>query len=56
MSVCPEMVIVPAGTFTMGSPPSEAGRRAPQGLGFSNRRLAGLACRHDAGFGRPLFR
>jgi formylglycine-generating enzyme required for sulfatase activity len=25
-SVCPEMVVVPAGTFTMGSPPSELGR------------------------------
>jgi formylglycine-generating enzyme required for sulfatase activity len=25
-SVCPEMVVVPAGTFTMGSPPSEPGR------------------------------
>jgi formylglycine-generating enzyme required for sulfatase activity len=25
-SVCPEMVKVPAGTFTMGSPPSEPGR------------------------------
>jgi formylglycine-generating enzyme required for sulfatase activity len=26
MSVCPEMVMVPAGTFTMGSPPNEPGR------------------------------
>jgi formylglycine-generating enzyme required for sulfatase activity len=26
MSVCPEMVIVPASAFTMGSPPSEPGR------------------------------
>jgi formylglycine-generating enzyme required for sulfatase activity len=25
-TVCPEMMIVPAGTFTMGSPPSEPGR------------------------------
>jgi formylglycine-generating enzyme required for sulfatase activity len=26
MSVCPEMVMVPAGAFAMGSPPSEPGR------------------------------
>jgi formylglycine-generating enzyme required for sulfatase activity len=26
MSVCPEMAIVPASAFTMGSPPSEPGR------------------------------
>jgi len=28
---CPEMVVVPAGTFAMGSPSSEAGRRADEG-------------------------
>ena len=26
-NVCPKMVVVPAGSFTMGSPPSEEGRR-----------------------------
>lgn len=29
--VCPEMVVVPAGTFTMGSPPSERGRTGDEG-------------------------
>ncbi len=29
--VCPEMVVVPAGTFTMGSPPSEKGRTGDEG-------------------------
>jgi formylglycine-generating enzyme required for sulfatase activity len=28
---CPEMVVVPAGSFVMGSPPSEAGREALEG-------------------------
>jgi formylglycine-generating enzyme len=28
---CPEMIVVPAGTFTMGSPPSEPGRRDDEG-------------------------
>ena len=30
-SVCPEMVVVPAGSFMMGSPESEAGRYNPEG-------------------------
>ena len=30
-SVCPEMVVVPAGTFAMGSPESEAGRQDNEG-------------------------
>jgi formylglycine-generating enzyme required for sulfatase activity len=29
--VCPEMVVVPAGSFTMGSPSSEEGRRIDEG-------------------------
>ena len=29
--VCPEMVVVPAGSFTMGSPPSEEGRDSDEG-------------------------
>ena len=29
--VCPQMVVVPAGTFTMGSPASEAGRSDSEG-------------------------
>jgi formylglycine-generating enzyme required for sulfatase activity len=29
--VCPEMVVVPAGSFTMGSPPGEEGRNANEG-------------------------
>jgi formylglycine-generating enzyme required for sulfatase activity len=29
--VCPEMVVVPAGSFTMGSPPSETGRYDDEG-------------------------
>ena len=29
--VCPEMVVVPAGSFMMGSPPSEADRHADEG-------------------------
>lgn len=29
--VCPEMIVVPAGTFTMGSPPSEKGRTGDEG-------------------------
>ena len=29
--VCPEMVVVPAGSFTMGSPPEEAGRNSSEG-------------------------
>ena len=29
--VCPEMVVLPAGTFTMGSPESEAGRNRNEG-------------------------
>lgn len=28
---CPEMVVVPAGSFTMGSPPTEANRRTNEG-------------------------
>ena len=28
---CPEMVVVPAGTFTMGSPPDEKGRYDSEG-------------------------
>jgi formylglycine-generating enzyme required for sulfatase activity len=28
--ICPEMVVAPAGTFTMGSPPSEPDRRADE--------------------------
>src|SRR5262245_8469735 len=28
---CPEMVVVPAGSFMMGSPPGEAGRDANEG-------------------------
>jgi formylglycine-generating enzyme required for sulfatase activity len=28
---CPEMVVIPAGRFLMGSPPSEAGRRSDEG-------------------------
>ena len=30
-SSCPEMVVIPAGTFTMGSPASEEGRRDSEG-------------------------
>jgi len=30
-SVCPEMVTIPSGSFTMGSPASELGRRAVEG-------------------------
>lgn len=29
--VCPELVVIPAGAFVMGSPPSEAGRDADEG-------------------------
>jgi formylglycine-generating enzyme required for sulfatase activity len=28
---CPEMVVIPAGTFTMGSPPDEPGREPDEG-------------------------
>jgi formylglycine-generating enzyme required for sulfatase activity len=28
---CPEMIVVPAGSFTMGSPPTEKGRRTSEG-------------------------
>ncbi|WP_369986948.1 dihydropyoverdine dehydrogenase [Pseudomonas xanthosomatis] len=30
-SVCPEMVVLPAGTFTMGTPPDEMGRQDDEG-------------------------
>jgi formylglycine-generating enzyme required for sulfatase activity len=30
-TVCPEMVVLPAGTFAMGSPPSERGRNSDEG-------------------------
>ena len=30
-SVCPEMIVVPAGEFVMGSPPHETGRKLHEG-------------------------
>lgn len=30
-NACPEMIVVPAGSFTIGSPPEEAGRRNDEG-------------------------
>lgn len=40
--VCPEMVVVPAGSFTMGSPADEVGRNAAEGP------------RHPVAFGSPF--
>ncbi len=40
--ICPEMVVLPAGSFTMGTPDTEAGRKAIEGP------------RHEVTFARPF--
>ncbi len=41
--ICPEMVVVPAGAFKMGSPPNEKGREASEGPRHIVRILAPFA-------------
>ncbi|MEO1610409.1 MAG: SUMF1/EgtB/PvdO family nonheme iron enzyme [Pseudomonadota bacterium] len=49
-SACPEMVVIPAGSFTMGSPPGEKGRQDDEGPQRQVTLAAFAAAKHEVTF------